>query len=436
MLAPETVQVATLGARQVKSPLKLNAILNDGIGNYVPDTVRVRYSIEVDGRNKNQEDVLFEKAGPREPIFFKPEQTRAAIVTCGGLCPGLNNVIRSAFLELFHNYGIRDVLGIQYGYHGLNPAAGMPPLLLTPDFVDRIHEGGGTVLGSSRGPEDPATMAAFLEREGVNLLLCVGGDGTQRGAHVLFEEIKRRGLPIAIVGIPKTIDNDVACVSRTFGFSTAIEKAREVLDCAHTEARGAFNGIGLVKLMGRDAGFIAAGASLASQEVNFTLIPEVPFALEGEGGFLNVLRKRIERRHHAVVVVAEGAGRQQLEAFPEERDASGNVKRGDIGLFLKDRITEYFKSKKVEVQIKYFDPSYFIRSVPANCDDGLLCDQLARHAVHAGMAGKTDVLIGLWNDTFIHVPIPIAIGEKKQVSPESELWRCVLASTGQPFEFR
>lgn len=238
------------------------------------------------------------------------------------------------------------------------------------------------------------------------------------------------------MGIPKTIDNDVACVSRTFGFSTAIEKAREVLDCAHTEARGAFNGIGLVKVMGRDAGFIAAGATLASQEVNFTLIPEVPFALEGEGGFLNVLRRRIERRHHALIVVAEGAGWHLLKAFPEERDASGNVKRGDIGLFLKDRITEYFRNEGIAVQIRYFDPSYFIRSVPANCDDGLLCDQLARHAVHAGTAGKTDVLIGLWNDTFIHVPIPVAVAEKKQVSPEGELWRSVLASTGQPFEFK
>ena len=151
---------------------------------------------------------------------------------------------------------------------------------------------------------------------------------------------------------------------------------------------------------------------------------------------MNALRKRIDDRHHALIAVAEGAGLDLLAACPEEKDASGNVKRGDIGLFLKDRIAEYFHNQNIQIQMKYFDPSYIIRSVPANCDDALLCDQLARHAVHAGMAGKTDVLIGLWNDTFIHVPISVAVAEKKRVSPESDLWRGVLACTGQPYRFR
>ena len=436
MLNNEALTISSLGPCQVKSPLRLNSVVNDGIGNYVPDDMRVRYQVETRLGQIEQADRLYEKAGPRENIFFKPETTRAAIVTCGGLCPGLNNVIRSAFLELYHNYGVGEVFGIRYGYHGLNPAVGTPPILLTPDFVDDIHEEGGTVLGSSRGPEEPSTMADFLEREHINLLLCVGGDGTQRGCHALAEEVRRRNLPIAVIGIPKTIDNDIACVSRTFGFSTAIEKAREVLSCAHIEARGAFNGIGLVKLMGRDAGFIAAGATLASQEVNFTLIPEVPFVLEGENGFLQALRERIERRHHAVIAIAEGAGQNLLTQCPEERDASGNIKQGDIGIFLKDAISKYFNETNISVQLKYFDPSYLIRSVRANCDDGLLCDLLARHAVHAGMAGKTDTLIGLWNDTFIHVPIGVAIGQKKKILPESDLWRNVLATTGQRCVFK
>lgn len=435
MLTPESTQVSTLGARAFKSPLNLSTTPGDGIGDFVPDEARVLYCVEVIPGQPCRNEISFEKAGPREFIYFRPEGTRAAIVTCGGLCPGINNVIRSIFMELHYHYGVKDVLGIRYGYQGLNPAKGKPPISLTRQFVETIHREGGSVLGSSRGAQDPRGMVDYLKKEGVRLLFCVGGDGTQRAVHRIYEEISRRGLEIAVVGIPKTIDNDILFVSRTFGFATALEKAREVIDCAHNEARGAPNGIGLVKLMGRDAGFIAAGATLASQEVNFCLIPEVPFALEGEGGFLEVLKKRILARGHAVIVVAEGAGQDLMGGEVEERDASGNVKHQDIGVFLKDRITEYFAGLGFPMNLKYFDPSYFIRSVPANGDDSLMCNGLARHAVHAALAGKTDVLIGLWNDVLIHVPIPLAIAGKKRVSPEGELWMGVIEATGQPEHF-
>ena len=436
MLTPDNVRIASLGPCRIPSPIRLNTISGDLVGNYVSEGTRVRHTVEIHGASPSAPEVLLEKAGPRARLFFDPQKTRAAIVTCGGLCPGLNNVIRSTFLELHHNYGVRDVLGIRYGYQGLNPKVGLPPVQLTTEMVASIHEEGGTILGTSRGPQPVGAVVDFLATERINILFCVGGDGTQRGAHAICEEVQRRGLSIAIVGIPKIIDNDIACVARTFGFSTAIERARDVLTCAHIEAQGARNGIGLVKLMGRDAGFITAGASLASQEVNFTLIPEVPFTLDGEGGFLNLLKKRLIARRHALIAVAEGAGQDLLKDFPEERDASGNVKRGDIGRYLRDRIEAFFREQQMPVSIKYFDPSYLIRSVPANCDDSLLCDQLARHAVHAGMAGKTDVLIGLWNDVFTHVPISVAVTGKKRVSPEGELWRSVLAATGQPPCFR
>lgn len=435
MLTVDNVKIATLGPCGVASPLKLNTVYGDGVGNYVSDETRVRHTVEITGKGMDAPEMLLEKAGPRAHLFFAPQNTRAAIVTCGGLCPGLNNVIRSAFLELHHNYGVSEVFGIRYGYQGLNPAIGMPPMRLSTELVGGIHAEGGSILGASRGPQPTEAMVDFLAAQRINILLCVGGDGTQRGAHDICEEVHRRGLPIAIVGIPKTIDNDIACVSRTFGFSTAIEEARDVLACAHVEADAALNGIGLVKLMGRDAGFIAAGAALASQEVNFALIPEVPFALEGEDGFLSALKQRLLARRHALIAVAEGAGQELLKDIAEARDASGNIKRGDIGLYLRDAIEAFFRQQNMPVSIKYFDPSYIIRSVRANCDDSLLCDQLARNAVHAGMAGKTDVLIGLWNDVFTHVPISVAVLGKKRVCPEGELWRGVLAATGQPHAF-
>lgn len=427
--------ISTLGPATVASPLKLSTSLTDAAPDYISDAARVRYKVELSGPDDLADDLTFEKAGPRQQIFFDPAKTRAAIVTCGGICPGLNNVIRSVFLELHHRYGVPEVLGLRYGYAGLNPAVGEPPMLLNSDFVDDIHEHGGTILGSSRGPQPPEVMVDFLVARGINLLVCVGGDGTLRGAAAVAQEAMRRKLPIAVVGVPKTIDNDVMYVERTFGVGTAIERAAAVLECAHAEAKSAFNGVGLVRVMGREAGFIAAGATLASQEVNFTLIPEVPFELNGPAGFLEALRVRLIKRRHAVVVVAEGAGQHLIPTATTGTDASGNRKFGDIGPFLKEQILSYCKQRQTPVDVKYFDPSYYIRSVAANSEDCILCDQFARAAVHAGMAGKTNVVIGLWHGKFTHVPIPMAVSAKKQINPEDRLWASVLAATGQPTRF-
>ena len=432
MLNPESTAISHLGACTVRSPLGLATRRGAGTGAFVADRARVRYQVECDTGHDLPADILFEKAGPREQIFFAPRETRAAIVTCGGLCPGLNNVIRSACLELHQNYGVKEVLGIRYGYAGLNPKVGEPPILLTPELVDEIHEVGGTLLGTSRGPQPLEAMVDFLVERKIQILLCVGGDGTLRGAGAIASEAQRRGLAIAVVGIPKTIDNDVMYIRRTFGVSTATEVARKVLDCAHNEARSAFHGVGLVKVMGRHAGFIAACATLASQEVNFCLIPEVPFVLEGRHGFLEALRERLERRCHAVVVIAEGAGQDLIANLPAETDASGNKRLADIGTYLKQRIVDHFAQVQLPVDVKYFDPSYIIRSTPANCDDALLCDQLARNAAHAAMAGKTNVVIGFWNNAFTHIPIAMAVAEKKQIDPEGMLWTSVLAATNQP----
>ena len=428
----EDFAIPTLGPGTFRSPLNLSTMPGDGLGDFVPDQARVLCRIEYLRGETQRDDLVFEKAGPRERLFFNPGTVKAAVVTCGGLCPGMNSVVRSAFLELHHRYGVPEVLGIRYGYQGLNPARSTAPIRLTPEFVERIHNLGGTVLGSSRGPEEPATVVDFLQREGIGMLFCVGGDGTQRGAHQFAAEIGRRRLPISVIGIPKTIDNDLPFVWRSFGYGTALEKAREAINCAHTEARDAPNGIGLVKLMGREAGFIAAGATVASQEANFTLIPEIPFPLEGEDGFLEALRRRILARRHAVIVVAEGAGQHLFPCDRGDHDASGNLKLNDIGALLKDRIAAHFKAAAIPINMKYIDPSYMIRSVAANSDDSLLCDAMARYAVHAAMAGKTDMLIGMQHNAFIHVPIATATAEKKRLSPESETWLGVLEATGQP----
>jgi 6-phosphofructokinase 1 len=420
------LDVARLGACEVTSPLAERG------RNFVADGVRVLFDHDIVEGAAPKKNLSFEKAGPRERIFFEPSRTTAAMVTCGGLSPGLNNVIRSAYLELALNYRVARVLGIRNGYAGLNPASGYEPIELTRSYVENIHELGGTVLGSSRGPQDPTVTVDFLESNEIDILFCIGGDGTQRGAHAIEQEIEKRGLKKAVIGIPKTIDNDVPYVWMTFGYITALDIAAAVIRGAHVEATGAPNGVGLVKLMGRDAGYIAAGASIVSQDANFVLVPEVAFPLEGEGGFLDTLERRLADRGHAVVVVAEGAGQHLFEEKDAKRDASGNVRYQDIGIFLRERINAHFAERGLPLNLKYIDPSYAIRSQPAGAWDRVITDRMARNAVHAAMAGKTDVLIGFWNQSVIHVPISVAVQEKKHLSLDSDLWNAVLATTGQP----
>jgi 6-phosphofructokinase 1 len=424
--AQAALEVPVLGTARYDSPLRAK-------GRRFPDpSLRVRYQSREGSEGIAGEELTFEKAGPRERLFFDPAVTTAAYVTCGGLAPGLNNTIRSGFYELLHNYGVKRVLGIRNGYRGLDPAEGLEPIELTPDFVDDINDMGGTVLGTSRGRRDASDIADYLESHQIDILFCIGGDGTQRGAHAIAQEVRTRGDIRSIVGIPKTIDNDVPYVYMSFGYATALEEAARVVRSAHVEARSNPGGIGLVKLMGRDAGFIAAGAAIVSQEANFVLVPEVPFPLEGEGGFLVALEERMLARDHAVIVVAEGAGQHLFAEGDAVKDASGNVRYRDIGALLLDRIRQHFVERDIEVNVKYFDPSYAIRSVPPGASDRFLTDRLARDAVHAAMAGKTDVMIGSWNQATILVPIATAVAEVKRMSPDGGIWAAVLATTGQP----
>jgi len=401
---------------------------------FIDDNTYISNSIEINeqGEYLEKEQIYFEKAGPRKKIFFQPEKTVAGIVTCGGICPGLNNVIRSLVVELWFHYGVRKILGFRYGYEGLNPEKNLHPIQLDPEIVDEIHDEGGTILGTSRGPQAPEKMISCLYSMGVNVLFCVGGDGTHRGAYQLFHVLQEKSYPISIIGIPKTIDNDILYTSRTFGFNTAIEEARKVLICAHTEAKSVRYGIGLVKLMGRDSGFVTAYSVLASQLVNYAIIPEVPVPLHGNNGFLAWLEQRILTREHALIAIAEGAGLEWIKEGKEQQDASGNIVHPDTGKFLRDTITTYFNKKRIPAQMKYFDPSYLIRSVPANAEDSAFCDALARNAVHAGMTGRTGLTIGYIHNQFVHIPIKMVISGRKKVDPNGSLWQTVLASTGQP----
>lgn len=432
--------IKSLGNCNVDSPLKLSRVQGDGVFDYVDDEDRVVMDSSLKNfhllKENNQLPISFEKAGPRDRLYFEPAKTKAAIVTCGGLCPGLNNVIRSLVMELHYRYNVKNILGIQYGFEGFIPKYNHPYIELNPDVVSNIHTMGGTILGSSRGMQDVNVIVDELEKLNINILFCIGGDGTLKGANAIHEEIQNRNLKISVCGIPKTIDNDIGFIEKSFGFETAFSIAQEIINNAHNEATGAYNGIALIKLMGRDSGFIAANAALSTLEVNFVLIPEIEFDLYGENGFLKQLEKRLERRHHALIVIAEGAGQNFFKDMDSQYDASGNIKHHDIGMFLKEKIKIEFESKDISHTIKYIDPSYIIRSAPANANDSKFCSQLAQNAVHAAMAGKTGFVIGYWSHNFVLLPIPVTIKKRKKVDTESELWWNVLEVTGQPMSMK
>jgi 6-phosphofructokinase 1 len=416
--------IARLGECRIPSPMT-------GI-RFVGDNKHVLYNSHSDEirtcLEEGREPPCLELAGPREKIYFDPSKLKCGIVTCGGICPGLNEVIRSLVMSLFFPYGVKSVFGFPYGYEGLTYRYGHTPLELTPQNVNQIHGMGGSMLGSSRGPQDVSEMVDTLDHMNIGILFVIGGDGALKGGGAIAGEIGKRGLKISVIGIPKTIDNDISFIHKSFGFETAVTEATRATASAHNEATSARNGIGLVKLMGRESGFIAAYSVLADNNVNFCLVPEVHFTIEG---FLAALKERLQKRGHSVIVVAEGAG-QDLFPKTEDADASGNLRFGDIGILLRDSINSHFKESGMAVTLKYIDPSYTIRSVPATPHDSAFCLLLGHNAVHAGMAGLTGMVVGFWNGEFTHVPISLAVSRRKKIDPEGWLWSSVLASTGQP----
>lgn len=427
-------RIDSLGEAKIDSPI-INELNGSSIDIFKEDTDTILIELTpekvAETINSGKTPASFELAGPRKKIFFDPSKLKCALVTCGGLCPGLNNIIRSVVLELYYSYGVRHIYGIRYGLQGFIPEYKHDVMDLSPANVVDIHEMGGSILGSSRGPQDIETIVDCLERMNVGILFMIGGDGTLMAASKIEDTIRLRDLKISVIVVPKTIDNDIHMVSKSFGFDTAVDVSTDAIKGAHKEAEGYPNGIGLIKLMGRYSGFIAATAALAQQDVNFVLIPEIDFDLEGKNGLLTKLEERLAQRKHAVILLAEGAGQKFFESREKEYDPSGNIKLHDIGLFLKEKIQSYFEAKNMDIPLKYIDPSYMIRSLPANSNDHVYCTFLGRDAVHAGIAGKTNMIIGHWNDHFVHVPVPMTAGKRKQVSPGGKLWQTVLEATGQ-----
>ena len=434
----DDLQVRTLGECRVPSPFSVLLTDKETTPHFVHEDDRVMLDDTMSVIASRSMETLpsLETAGARRNIYFDPARTTVGVVSCGGLCPGVNNVIRGVVQELTVHYRVSRIVGFRNGFRGLTVEYRDNTVDLAGGSFRDITPTGGTILGSSRGDQDPDEMVDTLVARGIDILLVIGGDGSIRAASRLVAAITRRGLDIAVVGIPKTIDNDLPYTDQSFGFQSAFERATDFIDSVSIEASAHENGVGIVKLMGRHSGFIACYAALANYGADMVLIPEVPFTLEGPEGLLGRAEQLIRARGHVVIVVAEGAGQDLLGAAgrleeADATDASGNAKLGDIGQFLAEELTEHLSGVGLPPTLRYIDPSYSIRSVAANAYDSVYCLRLAHAAVHAAMAGRTETVVVRWRRRFVHVPMPLITSHRNQVDPDGDLWMSVLEATNQ-----
>ena len=418
------LKVARLGEGKIDSPCAGRALTNERID------LDVGLGLQTDYENLQRYSL--ELAGARKKIYFDPQKMRVAIVSCGGICPGINSVIKSIVNTAHRVYGIPSIYGFRFGLNGLNPKYHLEYLTLTPERVNTIDLAGGSFLGTSRGPQPSDVIVDTLIRMNISCLFVIGGDGTMRAAHAIHKQIAAQGMNISVIGVPKTIDNDINFVQESFGFNTAVEKAADVIDNAFIEASSVYNGLAFVNLMGRESGFIAASASLSALETDLVLIPEVRLDDELLEGMFTHLEACVRRKNYAIAVVAEGAGQ---ELFPEETlevDASGNVKFKDSTKFIMEKSLQFLREKGLDCYPKYFAPGYLIRSVPANAYDKAYSSQLGALAVHACMSGHTDLVVTKLNGNYVYIPLELVTREKKRINIHSLYWRSVLEKTGQP----
>ena len=390
----------------------------------------------------------FLEAGPRRMLFHEPQSVRAVVVTSGGLAPGLNCVVHGIVTRHWNTYGVNaarrgGIFGIYDGFVGLyNKPLDKTPASLRPEITEPWLDRGGSMLGARRFHEQELgeladQITANLALNDINILYVIGGDGSLKVAHEIAQRAKARN--ISVVGIPKTMDNDVLWVWQSFGFNTAVQKAAEVVNTMHAEAESTRR-VGLIELFGAESGFVAANATLASGHVDLVLVPEIFLALCPQqceallDRFIEYLSQtvRSKERAHAIVVLAEGVGElfKQRQVKLGGQPVSGKNFAGELRDFLQGGLKDPL-GRVVDVFVN--QPRHNIRAVPANAYDQIYCARLGALAVDNALAGYTDVMVSQWLTEYVLVPLELVALGKKSIPPGGMFWKQVVSSTGQPF---
>ena len=406
--------VKIFDGKKIKNPLKNNDAFKDSY--FVEEDTLIKTNIIK--TTDSDEENYFVRAGPRKEIAWDPIHTKVAIVTCGGLCPGLNTVIRELYITLHHKYGVKFVYGVKNGYKGFYSDN---LVRLDDDIIRDIHHKGGSILGTSRGGTDVKKIVDSIAHRGISHLYAIGGNGTQKGLFEINKEIKKRGLCVSVVGIPKTIDNDLCIIDKSFGFDTSVQEAQRAIQAAKVEIEAFNNAVGIVKVMGRNSGFIAMYSSLASKDVDCCLIPEIPFDIEYDHGVLHYIKECLHKKDKILIVVSEGAGQHYI-------NDPVNKNLNDFGIWL----CEVVRSNVPNVCIKYIDPTYTIRAITPNASDSIYCTILAQSAVHGAFCGYTNFIVGPVNGKHAYIPLQMAIHETNTVSEDDRMWFRLISANGQP----
>ena len=429
-ITADDLAIARLGERTIDTPLRDLLGGREESVHYVTETDRVLLDDTLGVAKRRSagtpaELPAFNPGGPREKLYFEPSTVTAAIVTCGGLCPGLNNVVRALVLQLANAYGVKSILGFRNGYSGLTDTSA--PLALTPELVRDIHNRGGTILGTSRGGQEPAAMVDTLARHRVDMLFVIGGDGSLRGAQKIAAKpppatAARRG------GHPEdhrqrhSVDRPELRLPDRVRPRRRVDPRRAHRGRVHRRRRGTGQADGPAQRLHRLLCDTRQPRSRLRPDPRSLLparqLPALPAQARRSAG----ARSRGRRRGRRAGAVPRSA----------ETDASGNARLGDIGALLRERVTAHFAQHGTPLSLRYVDPGYAIRSVPANAFDAVYCARLAQAAVHAGMAGFTSMVVARWHGRFIHLPIALATATRNQVDPHGDLWMSVLEATGQP----
>lgn len=484
-------------------PLEIRGSFREESDTIIVDA-RSRYHCTSGGKNKcclENIGLTFPEAGPRENLVYPMESRDGAtdslqvgVLVSGGIAPGINAVIKGIVDRhtLYSNHAKEnddtsydlEIIGYRDGFSGLLSGS---HIKLNRKKVRDFANKGGSLLGTSRyhplldlddpGKRDSAVRDIISNLKDIDILYVIGGDGSMRAAHMIWTRAQRmhaegEASKLSVVAIPKTMDNDILWVWQSFGFMSAVEKAKQFVLQLHTEASSNPR-LGIMQLFGSDSGFVVTHAALASGVCDYVLIPEADFSMEVLCEFIKKkLKSRYKRGQDGkspfgMILMAETAiprdginspgckyiddpdvGLEKEEKIAIEKfiadgrrvqgQTQDALRRGGIKIISRVVQKEIRQMKPGQYWEKFRvftnEPRHLIRAIDPSVQDVIFGQRMGTLAVDNAMAGYTDFMISQWLTEYVLVPLKLVVLGRKRVPQKGIFWKSVLANTGQPHE--